>query len=309
MSSINRTVKEKSGKGGVTTPTNPSGSLPVANEPVLGQKVTSVKKKSKSGSSKVVPRQSSSTEDDTHLSDGEIVEDPDRLGSETAGELFESSDDGSDKQTSAPRPRSAPQSEPSTDEEPRQARIRKRSPREDELDTVETPAPKVKKVRAVQAAPVTQAISVNQSYVTLYRILSPGIVDQFLHQARRPGFANSITHLSQLIYDDAQYLITGRLLARKDIWSTCCPDIPAIEMRNWVNKCTVLEAANLVHTLFGPDSQALATQSASIEALLREVEFGWDTKNEDVEDSVFLNIHKLVKLHSGPQPFSPRETL
>ena len=55
MSNLNRAVKEKSGKGGVTTPTNPSGSLPVANEPVVGQKVTSVKKKSKSGSSKVVP--------------------------------------------------------------------------------------------------------------------------------------------------------------------------------------------------------------------------------------------------------------
>ena len=161
---LNRAVKEKSGKGGVATPTNPLGSLPVANKPVLGQKVTSVKKKSKSGSSKVVPRQSSSTQDDSHLSEGEIVEDPDRLGNETAEELFESSEDGSDRQTNTHQPRSAPQSEPSTDDEPRQARIRKRSPLEDELETEEIPAPKVKKVRTVQAAPVTQAISVNQLY-------------------------------------------------------------------------------------------------------------------------------------------------
>ena len=85
----------------------------------------------------------------------------------------------------------------------------------------------MKKVRTVQAAPVTTAISVNRSYVTLDAKISAEMAVKFLYQARMPGFANSIPHLSQLIYEDAQYLITGRLLARKDIWGKCCPNIPA----------------------------------------------------------------------------------
>ena len=44
-------------------------------------------------------------------------------------------------------------------------------------------------------------LAVNQTYITLDKVITPELAEKFLHQAKLPGFSDSITDISMVMYD------------------------------------------------------------------------------------------------------------
>ena len=63
-----------------------------------------------------------------------------------------------------------------------------------------------------------------------------------------------------------------------------------------MNLLTVLEAAQLVYTLFGPESTARQSiDQKTVDVLLREVPFNLDFTDEMVEDITFSRINGILE--------------
>ena len=63
-----------------------------------------------------------------------------------------------------------------------------------------------------------------------------------------------------------------------------------------MDNLTVVEAATLVYTLFGPESTAqLSIDQKTVDVQLREVKFNLDFTDETVEDVTFGNIHEILE--------------
>jgi hypothetical protein len=149
-------------------------------------------------------------------------------------------------------------------------------------------------------------ISINQHFLTLSKgEISSDLAQKFLNQARMPGFNESF-QIPTLIFDDALFVITSRLLSRtSEDWSTWLPSLSEDQISIWYEHSDVLTAANLVYSLFGPNS-INQTSTKSLDALVREARFGWDLNDECFEDAVFLKLHNLIRLHSEPNMSSER---
>ena len=94
----------------------------------------------------------------------------------------------------------------------------------------------------------------------------------------------------------AQYLIDNRVYSREDDWEILFPTLDAEEVPDWMNLLTVIEAAQLVYTLFGPESTAQQSISQkTVDVLLREVPFNLDFNDEMVEDITFSKINDILE--------------
>jgi hypothetical protein len=149
-------------------------------------------------------------------------------------------------------------------------------------------------------------ISVNQKSIVLDKsFVSQTVAKEFLAQARVPGFSEGISHLRMLIFEDVEYIITERVMARPEKWSEWFPKLSNDQVSDWILHSTVLEAAMLVHALFGPNAVTQQKQTVSLETQLRALEFGWDLGNECYDDSVSLSINNLIRDHTNVmEPFS-----
>ena len=103
------------------------------------------------------------------------------------------------------------------------------------------------------------AISVNQKFITLDQTITQDLATKFLNQARIPGFGATISHMSVLIFDDARFKIQQRILASPDKWKGWFPSLSVSQVPSWFDHVTVLEAATVVHALYGPHAVARGT--------------------------------------------------
>jgi hypothetical protein len=142
---------------------------------------------------------------------------------------------------------------------------------------------------------VPSNISINARYFVLKDTITTEEATKLHDQCIVPGFVNSIQSPHILIMKKAQYLISNRVLSREHEWATLFPNLPHEDIPDWVNKLTVLEAAKLVYTLFGPESTAQQSiDQKTVDVALREAPFNLNFKDEMVEDLTFANMNNIL---------------
>jgi hypothetical protein len=143
---------------------------------------------------------------------------------------------------------------------------------------------------------VPSNISINANYFTLKdSLISPSDATKLLEQCLVPGFCNSVSQNHTLILTKAQYQIDNRINARQAEWDTLFPQLNNAEIADWMNTLSVVQAANLVYTLFGPESTAMQSiNQKTVDVLLRETPFALDFTNETREDTTFGKINDIL---------------
>ena len=136
--------------------------------------------------------------------------------------------------------------------------------------------------------------SVNREYIILESEISPALATSFLVQARSLGFDSGIHHLSQLIFDTARLRILLRANAYEELWVRLFPNKPVTLIESWFEELTILEGANLIFGLFGPDEEEQKVQAAYLDNQLRHHEWGWNLHDPDEEDDIFVSILGLI---------------
>jgi hypothetical protein len=82
-------------------------------------------------------------------------------------------------------------------------------------------------------------ISVNQKRVLLDKsTISEKDAKDFLAQARMPGFSEGVNNVQSFIFDDAEYIITERLLVREELWAELLPTLSAAQIPEWIHYVT-----------------------------------------------------------------------
>jgi hypothetical protein len=144
---------------------------------------------------------------------------------------------------------------------------------------------------------VPSNISINANFFVLKNSsITPADATKLYEQCLIPGFVNSISSNHILILRRAQYQITNRVKARRLDWGTLFPTLRYEQCINWMDNLTVLQAATLVYTLFGPESTAQQSiDQKTVDVLLRETPFDLDFSNESIEDITFGEINEILE--------------
>jgi hypothetical protein len=143
---------------------------------------------------------------------------------------------------------------------------------------------------------VPSNISVNQKLALLKDTITPREAAMVYDQSRIPGCVNSIPSNHILIQKKAEYLVNIRINSREEDWGVLFPSLEKEEVPQWMDLLTVVQASELVYTLFGPEAAVQQKiDQKTLDVLLREIPFRINYNDEMVEDKTFSSINDLLE--------------